>query len=79
MYTMEECFICFIETDEFVLFECSHKVCSTCFPKLRSNKCPMCNEPIVILHPPSHIRYIGMIVMVGAIVATILWCKREVF
>lgn len=75
---MEECFICFVETDEFVLFKCSHKVCTTCFPRLRSNKCPMCNEPIVIL-PPSNTttRCISISVMIGAIVATLLWINRD--
>jgi hypothetical protein len=75
---MEECFICFVETDEFVMFKCSHKVCATCFPRLRTNKCPMCNEPIVILQPSNVItQCITISVMLSTAVAIILFIKRD--
>ena len=48
----EECFVCFYETEHFVVFKCSHKVCPTCYPKLRSPLCPVCNREIVIESTP---------------------------
>ncbi len=39
---MEECIICFHETDKFTYFPCTHKVCSLCFPKLPNQLCPLC-------------------------------------
>ena len=45
---MEECFVCFEETNKFITFECGHKMCETCFPKLRSSFCPICNEIIKV-------------------------------
>jgi hypothetical protein len=49
---MEECLVCFDETNQFQLFTCGHKVCVYCYPRLRSSKCPVCNQPIVIEPEP---------------------------
>ena len=46
---MEECIICFDETDQFVFLPCAHKVCIHCIHRLDQKKCPVCNtlfEPI---------------------------------
>jgi hypothetical protein len=43
---MEECIICFEETNNFVIFNCNHKVCINCYPKI--NQCPMCRNTIEI-------------------------------
>ena len=43
---LEECIICFEETDNFMFFQCTHKVCNVCFPKL--DRCPLCQ--------PNHIK-----------------------
>jgi hypothetical protein len=76
---MEECFICFEETDHFVEFECSHKVCTTCFPKLRSPLCPICSRAI---KPPEiqhvNVHRVGSCMILGAIIAILLWAKRDV-
>jgi len=40
---MEECIICFEETTEFMFYNCVHKVCTHCYPKIKN--CPMCNTP----------------------------------
>jgi len=37
---MEECIICFEETNKFIIFNCYHKVCVNCYPKI--NQCPLC-------------------------------------
>lgn len=76
---MEECFICFEETDQFIIFECSHKVCTQCFPRLRSPLCPICGrsvipEQITVYYSPQW----RCLIAVGAIVVIILWCKRNV-
>ena len=47
---MEECFVCFNETDKFIMFECGHKMCNLCYPQLRSPFCPVCNVTINICH-----------------------------
>lgn len=54
MENPEECFVCFYETEQFVIFKCSHKVCPTCYPLLRSPLCPVCNREIVIESSPVH-------------------------
>ena len=48
---MEECIICFDETIEFMYYNCSHKVCAKCYPKIKV--CPMCKTPveIVVIQP----------------------------
>ncbi len=55
---MEECIICFEETTDFSFYRCTHKVCTTCYPKLRS--CPICKTPremeIIIIPPSNNIR-----------------------
>lgn len=61
---MEECIICvnLFPVNEFVIFECTHKVCITCFSKLLEQKktCPFCRSIIDIpllethTHEPDH-------------------------
>ena len=41
----EECIICFDETDQFIFFPCTHKVCPQCKERLEQKKCPICNTP----------------------------------
>jgi hypothetical protein len=43
---MEECIICFHETDEFAYFPCTHKVCEMCLPKLPTQLCPICDTSL---------------------------------
>ena len=43
---MEECIICFHETDEFAYFPCTHKVCELCLPKLHTQLCPICDTSL---------------------------------
>ncbi len=43
---MDECIICFEETNNFVMFPCHHKVCVVCYPQL--TRCPLCNQEIVL-------------------------------
>jgi len=52
---MEECIICFHETppNHFVVFQCTHKVCVYCYPRLRVPLCPVCSRRIVIPAQPS--------------------------
>lgn len=45
---MEECIICFEETTDFIHFSCTHKVCATCYPKVKVLACPVCETPIQI-------------------------------
>jgi len=44
---LEECIICFEEThnNNFVMFECKHKVCVNCYPILieTTSRCPNCD------------------------------------
>ena len=40
---MEECIICFEETTEFNFYRCAHKVCSQCYPRIKT--CPICKTP----------------------------------
>jgi len=40
---MEECIICFEETNDFIFYICAHKVCSKCYPRIKT--CPICNTP----------------------------------
>ena len=47
---MEECFVCFYETDKFIIFECGHKTCNLCYPQLISPLCPVCNTKIKVYH-----------------------------
>lgn len=46
---MEECMICFEDTNEFMFYPCTHKVCKPCFDKL--NKCPLCDEIHIYIEP----------------------------
>jgi len=46
---IEECLVCFDETHQFQVFLCGHKVCMNCYPRLRSTKCPVCNQTIEIV------------------------------
>jgi hypothetical protein len=47
---LEECIICFEETDNFMFFPCIHKVCPLCFPKLI--RCPICQSNIITINQP---------------------------
>jgi hypothetical protein len=47
---MEECIICFEETDKFITFNCcDHKTCMVCYPLIINNtgKCPICQREII--------------------------------
>ena len=43
---MEECYICFsnLESKDFKLLPCSHKICYSCYLKLEKTKCPLCRK-----------------------------------
>jgi len=47
--TMEECIICFDETDQFIVFICNHKTCEKCYPLIMEQRpnCPLCNRSLV--------------------------------
>lgn len=51
---MEECIICFEETDEldFVIFPCKHKTCIKCYSLILNERpyCPMCNSLLIVEH-----------------------------
>jgi hypothetical protein len=59
---MEECLICvnIFPVNEFVIFECKHEVCITCFSKLleQNKPCPFCRSiidiPLLEIHTPTH-------------------------
>lgn len=75
---MEECIICFDETTEFMFYRCAHKVCTKCYPKIKT--CPMCNTPSevivvqpvrIVAAPEIHttyniIRCLGIVLILGA-------------
>jgi hypothetical protein len=81
---MEECIICFYETTNFVVFECTHQVCVHCYPRLQIPLCPICSRRIVIPSSPTysfsrnHCLIYGGIIIICATVATILWNNRNV-
>lgn len=47
---MEECIICFDETDQFIVFICKHKTCEKCYPLIMEQRpnCPLCNRSLLI-------------------------------
>ena len=45
LYKTSECNICWEVKDKFKLFNCSHQVCTQCFPQIRNNLCPFCRKP----------------------------------
>ena len=47
--TMEECIICFDETDQFIVFICKHKTCEKCYPLIIEQRpnCPLCNTSLL--------------------------------
>jgi hypothetical protein len=52
---MEECIVCFDETDEFIFYTCTHKLCINCYRRL--NNCPLCqaNKPLeIVIHTSSN-------------------------
>ena len=57
---MEECIICFDETDKFIVFICNHKTCYKCYPLLMEQRpnCPLCNK---LLLPPPRIAPLTMV------------------
>lgn len=52
---MEECLVCLEEQEnnQFVVFECKHKICQTCLPiaMMYSTTCPVCEHPITLIQP----------------------------
>lgn len=46
---MEECMVCFEETNNFFIFTCAHKMCYTCLKTFlkHSTKCPVCEHVII--------------------------------
>ena len=69
MVDLEECLVCFDETNQFQVFLCGHKVCVQCYPRLRSNKCPVCNQPIQILQTYSTVHMkCGVLIMICVII-----------
>ena len=46
---MEECMICFEETNNFIIFTCSHKMCYNCLKTFlkQSTTCPVCDHLII--------------------------------
>lgn len=60
---MEECIICFDETDKFIVFICNHKTCYKCYPLLMEQRpnCPLCNK---LLLPTQRITRINPVTMV---------------
>jgi hypothetical protein len=47
---MEECIICFEENPKFLILQCNHKLCETCFFLVQenTNACPLCNRALVL-------------------------------
>ena len=70
---MEECLVCFDETNQFQMFTCGHKVCVYCYPRLRSIKCPVCNQPIQLVDPSESccINTLGCCMMCAIVVMVI--------
>ena len=62
---MEECIICFEETDQFIKFNCcDHKTCSICYPLIieYTNKCTICQRDIIIYnHQPQFLNLYNQI------------------
>ncbi len=46
---MEECIVCFDETDKFIIFICNHKTCEKCYPLIIEQRpnCPLCNKSLL--------------------------------
>ena len=46
---MSECGVCLEckPINQFKILSCTHNLCETCYPKLRSNKCPFCRTPFI--------------------------------
>jgi hypothetical protein len=46
---MDECIVCFEETDNFMIFTCKHKMCYNCLKTFlkKSNICPVCEHIII--------------------------------
>ncbi len=70
---MEECLVCFDETNQFQLFTCGHKVCVYCYPRLRSTKCPVCSQPIELAEESYLLSRIGCFLMIVIILAVSLY------
>ena len=47
-HLIEECMICFEETNHFSVFPCKHYVCKECYEQLLEHhpQCPLCNYPL---------------------------------
>jgi len=75
----EECLICLEETDNFIFFNCGHKACPTCFPKL--HRCPLCqpntkiqNHPPVRMHEVDKEDYCKLCCSMLIIIMFCVWC-----
>lgn len=66
---MEECIICFEETENFMFFPCQHKVCRICFPKLE--RCPLCQRNKILTESPS---YFNLCCSIVIIIGFCVWC-----
>ena len=46
---LEECIICFDNTDKFIVFVCKHKTCEKCYPLIMEQRpnCPLCNQSLL--------------------------------
>ena len=84
---MEECIICYDETEEFTFFSCGHKACATCFPKL--HQCPFCQpdtkiqirqiqiRPVELHHQPRE-DYCKLCCSILIIMMFCVWCLHIV-
>ena len=81
---MEECIICYEETEDFTFFSCGHKACNACFPKL--HQCPFCQPDTKIqiipqrvqLHHQSREDYCKLCCSVIIIMMFCVWCLHIV-
>ena len=49
---MEECTVCFEEGQDFMFYNCGHKLCTPCYHKI--DNCPLCQSgkiEVVIIQP----------------------------
>lgn len=72
---IEECLVCFDETHQFQIFLCGHKVCVNCYPRLRSTKCPVCNQTIEVAEPPYSLSKCGCCCMVSTILGMAVYAQ----
>lgn len=82
---MEECLVCLEEqeNEQFVVFECKHKICQHCLPiaMMYSTVCPVCEHPITVYQPQTvHLRptYIDLC-KIACSFATVIGCSLYLF